>query len=219
MSAWPIPKKFNGQTVAVIAGGPSATPGAIASVRQYPRIAVRNAYQIARGCDVLLSLDGDDDWFEAARSTGFRGLMLSGLSTVTSAHWIGLRYERIRVNANTEIEKRNSGLAAIRVAAEMGATRILLVGFDPETRGYAAGYAPGVQRDGAEPYPALAIGLRALIAELAAKGVTVERVAEPVIEAPAPAEAATEIESRPRRRRIESTAPNLGDEGNPDGRA
>ena len=207
MSAWPIPKLFAGQTVAVIAGGPSATSSAIASVRQYPRIAVRNSYPRAMDAAALVSLDGPAAWFDQARADGFRGLMLSGVPDCE--HYIGLGYERFRVDANTEKEIRNSGLTAIRVAAQMGATRILLVGFDPETSGYAAGYAPGVQQSG-KPYGDMAVALAAIVAELAAQGVTVERVnaavqsrPEPVpfvVEQPAPAE----VEEPPRRRRARS---------------
>lgn len=186
MSAWPIPKLFAGQSVAIIAGGPSATPTAIESVLHYPRIAVRNAYRFALDADVLLSLDADAPWFAEAGRAGASGLWLTGNPEGADepySHYIGLRYERFRVDANTEKEVRNSGLAAIRVAAEMGAARILLAGFDPDVAGYADGYTPGVQQAG-RPYGDMAIALAAIIAELRAKGIEVERVKEPVAPEP-----------------------------------
>lgn len=184
MAAWTIPRMFEGETVVVIAGGPSATPEAIAAASSHPCIAVRNAAVVNPA--VLLSLDADADWFrQAIRKTGFVAVMLTGNPDAETAdlpnlYYIGLRYESIRVDANTVIDKRNSGLAAIRVAAEMGATRILTLGIDPQTPGYAPGYEPGIQQAG-EPYGVMDIGLRALVAELAAQGVTVERFQMPVV--------------------------------------
>lgn len=218
MSAWTPDRRFAGQTVAVIAGGPSATPEAIASVSRYAKVVVRESWRlcpIQHG--VLLSLDGDREWFRLARDVGgFLGLALTGNpdagANELDFRYIGLRYERVRIDANTEVEIRNSGIAAVRVAAEMGATEILLVGFDM-SRGYALGYVPGVQKPGERPYGYAPEALAALIAELAAQGVTVRHVEKaPEIRAtandpasdvptqPQPAEAATEESERPTRR-------------------
>ena len=88
------------------------------------------------------------------------------------------------------IEARNSGLAAIRIAAAMGAVRIILAGFDPDADGYFDGHpAPSRRR-----HPWLATGLAAIINELRVRGIVVERLA------PQP-QAATIVTSKPARRR------------------
>lgn len=177
MTIWAIPKLWPGETVAIIAGGPSVNQALADSVRQHKRIVVNHAYMLAPDADMLLALDSDPAFFAQAFEAGFAGLMLcGGVFELPGVHYIGQRFERIVLGVNHIIETRNSGLTAIRIAAEAGAAKILLLGFDPERHGHFEGYAdPAGQSTGPEPYQGMTAGLAAIIAELRAKGIEVER--------------------------------------------
>lgn len=167
-----------GATVAVLASGPSLTPALAESMRLHKTIAVNEAHRLAPWADVLVGLDGN--WPAAWRA--FPGQRLTGVADETlDADYIGPMWERVTLAPGHTIEIRNSGLAAVRIAAALGAARIVLAGFDhPRQPGHF--YDDEVD---AGHYTGLAEGLAALTAELAARGIMVERAALP--EGPAPA--------------------------------
>lgn len=181
---WTIPADlWSGKTVAVLASGPSMSQSLADSVRHLPRIAVRMAYRLAPDADMVLALDGppNDGFWPELMASDFAGIRLCGVECDLDVRYVNLPHERIVLGPGHEIESRNNGLAAIRIAAQAGAAKILLLGFDPEINGHFyddvtdPGYA-------GEWYPGLRAGLAALIAELQAKGIAVERVAQPVIQ-------------------------------------
>ena len=63
---WDIPKLWPGETVAIIAGGPSVNQSLADSVRQHKRIVVNHAYMLPPDADMLLALDSDPEFFGLA---------------------------------------------------------------------------------------------------------------------------------------------------------
>ena len=187
---WSVPPLWLGKTVAVLASGASLTQELADSVRHLPCIAVRKAVRRAPWAEMLIALDGPMDaayWEETRDFPGIRicGAEVDGLD----AMYLNLRHERITLRQGHEIEVRNNGLAAIRIAAMAGAAKILLLGFDaPDESGhFHYFYSDGVDHGWpGEEYPGHTIGLNALIAELRSRGVEIEHVTGDLPEAPAP---------------------------------
>jgi len=166
---------WQGQTVAVLASGRSLTQELAESVKHLPRIAVRRAFRLALDADYVLSLDGPPNfgfWDESAVCTGTR---VCGVECDLDAAYLNIAHETVTLAPGHVVQIRNNGLAAIRLAAMFGAAKILLLGFDPEP--FEHFYAD-VDSDW-DRYPGLSIGLAALIDELRAGGVEVERVVAP----------------------------------------
>lgn len=121
-------KLFNGDTVAVIASGPSLTDEDVEAVRGLKKIAVNTTWKKVRDCDVLFA--GDHKWW-----------MTNGKEVDIPARRVSLSYnserqygaKRFRSNA----AKRggyNSGCVAIEYAIRNGAGKIILLGFDCSVR-------------------------------------------------------------------------------------
>jgi hypothetical protein len=162
---WTNDRPWQGLTAAVLACGPSMSGELAEALREHRTIAVNEAIRVAPWADATLALDAN--WTTEQRS--FAGLRLTGIEDPElDAFYIGHRFERIRLAPSHVVEISNSGLAAIRLAAEMGAARILLAGFEPESPGH-------FYDDEVHEYVGIAIGIRQLTEELAQRGVTVER--------------------------------------------
>ncbi len=155
-----------GETVAVLASGPSLTKAVADSLRKYKTIAVNYAHRLAPWADVLLALDGN--WPQAYRE--FVGTRMTGVEDeALDALYIGPRWETVQLSPTCKVEIHNSGLTAVRIAADMGASHIVLAGFDHPKRG---GH---FYDDEVDNYTGLTEAMAALIAELAAKGIAVEK--------------------------------------------
>jgi hypothetical protein len=166
---WDIKPDWAGETVAVLGSGPSLTLEIAESLTAHRCIAVNHSFLLAPAADMLVALDLDF-WTD---TKDFSGLRVCGVdSDDVDALYAGPMYERIEIGPGHTVELRNSGLAAIRIAARMGATRIILAGFDPRTRAHFDGH-PNAEGPAAG-YPALAEGLAGMIAELGEQGIAVE---------------------------------------------
>lgn len=129
---------WRGQTVTVIATGPSLTKDdAQEAVRESRVIAVNNAVQWAPGAAALYACDYDWWRHNAFAWRDFGGLKFTwcneaarafGLIHVPSEQGPGLGRESIRTG-------KNSGYQAINLAYLLGAARILLLGFDMQPTG------------------------------------------------------------------------------------
>jgi hypothetical protein len=169
-----VPKDlFAGKTVAVLATGPSMNQALADSVKQYPRIAVRRAMRFAPDADMLVAIDGrsgtlDDSFWDDAKD--FKGLRITGTeSEALDALYVPMPHEVVTLRDGHTVHIRNNGLAAVRIAAQAGASKILLLGFDTER------YEEIHARTG---FRGLTAGLSALTAELQAQGIEVERVTD-----------------------------------------
>ena len=166
-----------GQTVAVLASGASLTQEVADSVKHLPRIAVRRAFRLAPDADFLLSLDGPPNHGFWDESRTFAGIRICGVECdELDAMYANLPAELVTVGPAEQIQIRNNGLSAIRLAALSGATTIILLGFDglPYKHFYD-------EVDGDwDQYPGLAAGLAALMCELRAQGIIIETDAPPL---------------------------------------
>lgn len=157
---------LKGKVVAVIGNAPNCVrPSA-----DYT-IAASGGIKYAPDADMLVSIDAKfPDYFDAETidaAKAFAGLYIVGVPTDDPrATYRTLIYENV-----DGVHFRNNGMSAIRMAAEFGATKILLAGFDAErydTINTPVGFAGLTAK-----------GLPALISELASKGVTVEYYTPP----------------------------------------
>lgn len=162
--------EWAGQTVAVLASGPSMSAAVASSLREHKTIAVNHTHSLAPWADMLVALDGN--WPPEWRA--FKGLRVTGVADDTlDALYAGPMYETIALGPNHTVEIRNSGLASVRIAAAMGAARIILAGFDHPARG---GHWYDDEIDAGQ-YIGLAEGLAAITADLAARGIVIDRLA------------------------------------------
>ena len=172
-TTWKITPDWQGQTVAVLASGPNMSQEVADALREHRRIVVNFTHRLAPDADMLVAMDGN--WPQELRD--FAGLRVTGvLDDDLDALYIGPRWERVQMAPGHEIEVHNSGLTAIRIVAQMGASRIILAGFDPENPRHW--YDDEV--DTGNVYTGLSKALEALTAELQAKGITVETYIPPI---------------------------------------
>ena len=174
-TTWKIPPDWQGQTVAVLASGPNMSQEVADALREHRRIVVNYTHRLAPDADMLVAMDGN--WPQEFRD--FAGLRVTGvLDDDLDALYIGPRWERVKLENGADVEIHNSGLTAVRIAAAMGAKKIILAGFDGFSPGERVHYYDDEIDVGA--YVGVTIGLKKIIAELAAQGVTVERFTAPI---------------------------------------
>jgi len=147
----PIAPDWKGNTVTIIASGPSLNGGQIASIREAWQagltrvIGVNDAYKCAPWIDGLYA--ADPPWWEyhikAVRDTHIPLLMCQ--DDEASQRW-GLRHipgppegkaagvEGISTNPDYIHFGSNSGFQALNIAFLMGAAKIILVGYDMHTK-------------------------------------------------------------------------------------
>jgi len=166
---WKPAGEWQGATVAVLATGPSMSAEVAESLREHKTIAVNLALRLAPWADMLVAMDGN--WPQEFRD--FEGMRVTGIADEDlDALYIGPRWESVTLGPGHHIEIRNSGIAAVRIAAEMGAAKVIMAGFDfPGSAGHF--YDDEVDTG---QYLGVAEGLSALVAELTASGIEVERV-------------------------------------------
>lgn len=174
-TTWKIPPDWQGQTVAVLASGPNMSQEVADALSGHKRIVVNQGYRLAPDADMIVAMDGN--WPQEYRD--FPGMRVTGVKDDDlDAFYIGPRWERVRLENGAEVEIHNSGLTAVRIAAAMGAKKIILAGFDGFSPGERVHYYDDEIDVGA--YVGVTIGLKKIIAELAAQGVTVERFTAPI---------------------------------------
>ena len=126
---WRVPLLWPGRTVAVLASGPSMTPHVAAAVRSVPTIVINDTFRLAPWAALLYA--ADDAWWRAnPDALAFAGLKV----TVGSVPGT----EQLRNSGATGFDPNpecirtggNSGYQGVHIAAQAGATRILLCGFD-----------------------------------------------------------------------------------------
>ena len=133
-----VPRAWPGETVVCLGGGPSLTPEDVAACAGRRRIAINDAYQLAPDCDVLYA--ADHQWWtrhpEAWDLNCLRyslqpnkrpphqviALQVTGLAGLES--WAG----GLRTGGN-------SGYQAINLAVHLGASKIILLGYDMQKTG------------------------------------------------------------------------------------
>lgn len=157
---------WRGETVAILGAGPDMTIDLAQKASQYKTIAVNRAIQFAPDADMFVALDPLHPFWEAAEN--FNGIKVCGVECDYDAYYLGMFYETVRIDKNHVIEIRNNALAAIRIAVITGASKIILLGFDPERyeeiHFKKCGFYGFVQ------------GLDQVVADVRSKGIIVERI-------------------------------------------
>ncbi len=158
---------FAGETVAILGAGPDMTAELAETARGHKTIAVNRAIKFAPWADMFVALDPHHPFWEEADKLGFSGIRVCGVECDLDAMYAGMFYEAVRMGEGHTLEIRNNALAAIRIAAEAGAKKIILLGFDPER------YEEVHSHTG---FSGLVQGLAQITAELQAMGIEVERI-------------------------------------------
>ena len=163
---WQPSGEWAGETVAVLASGQNMSVEVADALRHHRTIAVNFAIRAAPWADMLVALDGN--WPQELRD--FEGIRVTGIVDDTlDALYVGMVYETVIFDSGEVVTFRNSGLHAIRVAAAMGASRIILAGFNPLHPGHF--YDDEVDTG---EYVGVYHGLQKITAELTARGIKVE---------------------------------------------
>lgn len=159
MNIWRIQQDWAGETVVIIGGGPSVTMEQVEQVRQsgHKVIVINDSHKIAPWADVLYA--GDIKWWNwHDGAPDFKGLKI-GLRYCADTNGLegkwtedihpdvkSLAYHRARLDpAKTDgsiindgisvvpgvvISGKDSGYVAIQIAIQMGARKIILLGYD-----------------------------------------------------------------------------------------
>lgn len=178
--------QWTGETVVCIATGPSLTAEDVNVCRGRARvIAINDAHRLAPWADVLYS--SDRRWWEFYKGVpGFAGLKYSIGSAPGKKNGFHERLG-IRVLRNTgyhglELEPgglrngKNSGYAAINLAVQFGATRILLLGYNMghhQNKAHFFGSHPQGLNQNVNLYPSFLKAFDTLPAPLLAAGIEV----------------------------------------------
>ncbi len=134
---WTVPRLWPGATVVCLGGGPSLSRQQVDACRGRARvIAVNDAWRLAPWAGVLYACDWRW-WLKHAGVPGFAGLKV----TLSNSRGHLDHHPDIRIVENTGTEGleraptglrtgRNGGYQAINLAVHLGASRIILLGYD-----------------------------------------------------------------------------------------
>lgn len=147
---WEIPRIWTGETVVCIGGGPSLTLEQIDMVYRVNSnvIAINDAYRMAPWADILYGCDAM--WWRWHDGVpGFKGIKVALIGSKDGqgyeGKWADIMYDDIRPLAYNGIDGleikdprylrtgRNSGYQAINLAVQLGAKRIILIGYDMQS--------------------------------------------------------------------------------------
>lgn len=173
---WTIPPLWSGKTVAVLASGPSISHAVADSVRELPCIAINSSYLLAPWADMLF--EHDLHWWQAnPQAEEFDGLRVCAQAGDIDAHLVRLPGDLVVMGPVHSVDMRNSALAAVWLAAEAGASKVLLYGFDLAP---VEPFAENVGAPGSEvgANTILAAALSQLSDRLRVRGVEVEHMTE-----------------------------------------
>jgi len=129
-----VPRLWPGETVVCIGTGPSVTQADVDTCRDRARVIVVNdAYRLAPWADVLYAAD-DKWWGWHKGAPGFSGLKYT-IEPCRHA-WPGLQVLRnagphgLETNPSGLRTGYNSGYQAINLAVHLGASRVVLLGYE-----------------------------------------------------------------------------------------
>jgi hypothetical protein len=184
-----VSRSFEGQPVVCIGTGPSLTKDDVASVKgQAKVIAINDAYAWAPGADVLYAADAA--WWQTHKDAlAFAGekytvvspakiadgVQFQGVKRLRHAGYRGLSLQPDRLCLGLA-GGSNSGYQAINLAVLMGASRILLLGYDMQRDANRRNHFFGKHPDGlsnASPYELMARAFNDLVEPLKHLGIPI----------------------------------------------
>ena len=171
-----VPKDWPGETVVVIATGPSLTAEDVDYCRGKARvIAINDAIRLAPWADALYATDAK--WWNWHRGvpdyTGPKWSMNHSQWGRTRALYTDVQLLRNTGHACLEHDPtglrngRNSGFAAINLAVHYGAGRIILLGYDMQKRGGKSHFFGEHPQKSSSPYPQFRAAFETLVKPLA----------------------------------------------------
>lgn len=182
---WTVPRMWAGETVAILASGESMNKGVVASVISAgcKTIAINRTVELAAHADMLYAGDGPF-WQIHEGARNFSGMKVSLFADGTSSRRSQLPTDDVKMLKNTGItgfdpdpsalrSGKNSGYAALHLAAHTGARRILLCGYNMGGRNWHPRYAVPLRNTKPEQYAVWRPMFGALAAALAALGIEV----------------------------------------------
>lgn len=144
-------KIFEGDTVAIV----GTAPGVPSKFPDRKVIALSFAGDKHPKADMIFAIDGNFP-------PSYKGLKVACVPCDDeSVTYIPMRHERVQLAPNHSVELRNNGVSAIRLAAQLGAAKIELYGFDVE------------RYEKIHSFPGFGIALNNVIAEMQAQGIEV----------------------------------------------
>lgn len=175
---WRVPRMWDGQTVIILASGPSmsADVAETAMLSEARVITINNTVRLAPWANMLVG--GDVEWWESniKQWRAFLGLRVT-------AAWTNLYSEilRLRITGREGFDPdpscvrtgNNSGYVACHVAAHAGAKRILLCGFDMHGGHWHDPHKEPMRDHGEDIYPNWIRLFGTLAPELAKRGIEV----------------------------------------------
>jgi hypothetical protein len=174
-----VPKIWPGSTIVCIGGGPSLTVADIDACLEasLPTIAINDAYRIA-AADVLFASDRKwIDWHDGVPSFVGPKYSLASNDPTPRPDWTVLRNTGplgLETNPSGLRAGHNGGYQAINLAVHLGATTILLLGYDmalaEDGRSHWFGDHPDRR---VSPYAEMRAAFDSLVAPLASLGVSV----------------------------------------------
>lgn len=182
-----VPTLWPGSLVVILATGPSLNQTDVDYVRGKARVmAINDAHRLAPWADVLYS--SDRRWWNHYKGVPeFQGVKYGigsgvGKKNPFPLKWAGVDvlrntgYHGIDVKPDSLRNGRNSGYAAINLAVHLGATKILLLGYNMSYRGGKAhffGDHPAPLPQSAGLYPGFRRNFESMVKPLSELGVSV----------------------------------------------
>lgn len=178
---------FRGRTVAIIGGGPSLAGFDLSGIPEHwPKIAVNNSYRLLPDAEALFF--ADSRWWKVHQAeiiAHFRGEIITNCPdtkavTHPRVHRLKREYHE-PIGIGDKIAGRDSGTMAVNLAANLGASKIVLFGIDMTYAGERSHWhqdhiwATSPQRYENTFAPVLS----RMVAELRKRGIGVSRATEP----------------------------------------
>lgn len=131
---WTVPRMWEGQTIAVLASGPSMSQEVCDLVHRTPgvqAIAINETWRLAPWATMLYAADPEWWTFHGNRALReFRGLKVSCMPVNGVLQLRNSGTEGFDPDPSAVRTGGNSGYQALHIAAHAGAARVLLCGFD-----------------------------------------------------------------------------------------
>lgn len=154
---WKVPRMWDGETVAILASGPTMNRGVVAAVERAKlrSIVINTTYRIAPQADILYA--ADKAWWEFyyKQLNGFAGIKATcSPDPITLLPFPDVMMLRMTGKAGFDPDPgcirsgQNSGYQAIHIAVHAGAKRILLFGFDMHGGHWHGRHPPNLRNAG-----------------------------------------------------------------------